>query len=469
MPTEEPLTIEGDIPVNELNQNGWGIPDADVENAISSLKHAVVRICNRGDDEHSCDDTGDPFSEIGRVVDAKREGDSIRTKVAITDRIAKQKIEDGTWDNKWSPFGHAKILKNGWTEGIIIESLTLVQNPAWDTASYAISASESGIIMSMPAIAFKGTLISPIENDKSNMAIEGAEWTRINDLPDSAFAYIEPCYKRDGNKNARHLPYKDANGKVDLAHLRNARARVNQIKPICKDTNAKTAIKEAMRVLDDAAEKANIGEYKEKGGLEKENGKMDEKDKKTFTRDDVDKAVKAAIDKAKPETDKAIKEAVDKAVKGEQDKAKAETDKAVKAALEKKEMVTKGDADKMVKAALDKEKEETPYTKEEIGKMVKAAEQNAEKRTRDGLEKETVIASIMDVLTRTEVLKEEDKADRLKALTGMPLDTLKAQYEVIAQFGEKLNVKAAQIKDLSFPISTGTGAEKVIGWTEVKK
>ena len=457
--TEEPLIIEGNIPINELNKNGWGIPDRDVKNAISSLKHAVVRICNRGDDEHSCDDTGDPYSEIGRVVDAKREGDSIRTKVAITDRIARQKIEDKTWDNKWSPFGHTKTLKNGWTEGLNIESLTLVRNPAWDTASYGISASKSGIVMSMPAIAFKGTLISPYK-DANNMAVEGAEWTRayINDLPNSAFAYIEPCYKRGDteNKGARHLPFKDAGGKIDLAHLRNARARVNQLKPICKDTNAKTAITEATRVLDDAAEKAKMGEYKEKGGLEKEKGKMAEKDKKTFTQDDVDKTVKATVDKA---------------IKAEQDKAKAETDKAVKAALVKKEMVTKEDAENMVKAALEKERKEkeSPYTKQEVDKMVKAAEENAEKQTREGLEKEAVIASIMDILTKTEVLKEEDKADRLKTLTGMPLDTLKAQYEVISQFGEKLNVKAAEIKELTFPVDAGTGAEKVIGWTEVKK
>ena len=373
--SEDPLIIEGDIPLNELNKNGWGIPDRDVKNAISSLKHAVVRICNRGSgDAHSCDDTGDPYAEIGRVIDAKREGDAIRTKVAITDRDAKQKIEDGTWENKWSPFGHTKKLENGWTEGLNIESLTLVRNPAWDTASYAISASESGIVMSMPTITFKGTLISPYGNG-------------------------------------------------DIA----------------------------------------------KGGLEKGKGNMTEKEEKSFSQGDVDKAVKAAIDKAKPETDKAIKAAVDKVTKAEQDKAKAETDKAVKAALAKKELVTKEDADKMVAAALEKEKKEIPYTKAEIGKMVKAAEENAEKRTREGLEKEAVIASIMDVLTRTEVLKAEDKADRLKSLSGMALDTLKAQYEVIAQFGEKLNVKAAEIKDLTFPVDAGADAEKVIGWTEVKK
>ena len=61
-----------------------------------------------------------------------------------------------------------------------------------------------------------------------------AEWTSayINDLPDSSFAYIEPGGKLvDGKtepRSLRHFPYKDAEGNVDLAHLRNALARAPQ-------------------------------------------------------------------------------------------------------------------------------------------------------------------------------------------------------------------------------------------------
>jgi len=61
-----------------------------------------------------------------------------------------------------------------------------------------------------------------------------AKWTRkfINDLPDSAFAYVAPGGKKDEEgktvpRNLRYLPYKDASGKVDLPHLRNALARVS--------------------------------------------------------------------------------------------------------------------------------------------------------------------------------------------------------------------------------------------------
>lgn len=67
--------------------------------------------------------------------------------------------------------------------------------------------------------------------------IEKAKWTvaYVNDLPDSAFLYIEPGGKKDKEgktvpRSLRHLPVRDANGKLDEAHLRNAIARAPLIK-----------------------------------------------------------------------------------------------------------------------------------------------------------------------------------------------------------------------------------------------
>ena len=67
------------------------------------------------------------------------------------------------------------------------------------------------------------------------MAGEKAEWAQayINDLPDSAFAYIESGGKKDTDgkttpRGKRYLPYKGADGKVDPAHLRNALSRLKQ-------------------------------------------------------------------------------------------------------------------------------------------------------------------------------------------------------------------------------------------------
>lgn len=66
---------------------------------------------------------------------------------------------------------------------------------------------------------------------------EGAKWTTkfINDLPDSSFAVVEKGGEKDEEgktvpRTYRHLPFKGPDGKVDLPHLRNALARMNQIK-----------------------------------------------------------------------------------------------------------------------------------------------------------------------------------------------------------------------------------------------
>jgi hypothetical protein len=71
-----------------------------------------------------------------------------------------------------------------------------------------------------------------------------AKWDTayINDLPDAAFAIIEPAYSRGEtqDKNCRHLPHhtegvkdgSDSSDNIDMDHLRNAWQRRNQIKPV---------------------------------------------------------------------------------------------------------------------------------------------------------------------------------------------------------------------------------------------
>lgn len=62
-----------------------------------------------------------------------------------------------------------------------------------------------------------------------------AIWTTayINGLPDSAFLYIESGGTKDSEgktvpRSLRHFPVKDAEGNVDMPHLRNAMARISQ-------------------------------------------------------------------------------------------------------------------------------------------------------------------------------------------------------------------------------------------------
>ena len=93
------ITIEGTaFPLGEINKNCWGIPFSEADYALSSLKNSFLRICPR-DAPHECDFSEDPNAEIGRVIDAWREGSEIKARSLVTDSVAERKIQDGTWEN----------------------------------------------------------------------------------------------------------------------------------------------------------------------------------------------------------------------------------------------------------------------------------------------------------------------------------------------------------------------------------
>lgn len=141
------IFIEGTVfPIGEKNANGWGIPESEAENAISSLRSSVVRVCSR-DNPHGCDITEDPKAEIGHIVDVWRVGQLVKAKAAINDLVASQKIADKTLHKNWSIYGNAHTVVDGWATNFNARSLTLVQNPAWGAAKWDIAASEGGYKM----------------------------------------------------------------------------------------------------------------------------------------------------------------------------------------------------------------------------------------------------------------------------------------------------------------------------------
>ena len=89
-------------------------------------------------------------------------------------------------------------------------------------------------------------------------------WDRkfINDLPDSAFLYVQSGGQKDGEGKTvprilRHFPYRDADGKVDMPHLRNAIARIPQSKIPGLSADAMRALQDkARRLLAAAGERS---------------------------------------------------------------------------------------------------------------------------------------------------------------------------------------------------------------------
>lgn len=73
-----------------------------------------------------------------------------------------------------------------------------------------------------------------MRTDSHSDQVDKAVWSTsyVNNLPNSSFLYVEPGEK-DGEgktvpRSKRHFPVRDASGKLDLAHLRNAIARIPQ-------------------------------------------------------------------------------------------------------------------------------------------------------------------------------------------------------------------------------------------------
>ncbi|MCX6013513.1 MAG: hypothetical protein NTV30_08935 [Chloroflexi bacterium] len=90
-----------------------------------------------------------------------------------------------------------------------------------------------------------------------------AEWDTqyVNNLPDSAFAYIMPGGEKDNEDKTvpralRKLPFKNTNGQVDLDHVRNAIARAPQTVGI-----PQTEIANIQEKLRNLLEKQNASEF----------------------------------------------------------------------------------------------------------------------------------------------------------------------------------------------------------------
>jgi len=107
-----------------------------------------------------------------------------------------------------------------------------------DVASYCFAAVTDAFKKAGKPIFLSEDSFTQILSGESDQILEEitlAKWNTayINDLPDSAFAYIEPGGSKDESgktvpRSKRHLPYKDKSGKIDVAHLRNALARLKQ-------------------------------------------------------------------------------------------------------------------------------------------------------------------------------------------------------------------------------------------------
>lgn len=128
----------------------------------------------------------------------------------------------------------------------------------------SITLTNRPFIEGMQPVVLSEALGSMIFNEEVKMAEWDAQY--INNLPDDCFAYIKPDGEKDDEgktvpRALRYLPYKNSSGEVDLPHLRNALARLDQTE-LSPEEQAK-----ARKVLIDAAQEAGVGDYSELPGV----------------------------------------------------------------------------------------------------------------------------------------------------------------------------------------------------------
>jgi len=284
---------------------------------------------------------------------------------------------------------------------------------------------------------------------KNKLTEDAAKWTRkfINDLPDSAFAVIEPDYpEKTQDKNARHLPHHNGSGdlgknksnkNLDLSHYKNALARANQIKPITDSISVEDLRAKAQAHLErhkDALDKANetmekevkqvAEEIKNKDEqIEKKNELKESSEKKTQTEEKIE--VKEESTETKTEEKS---EVIETKVEEQKNEVKEESQ-------ESKVEETKSEETK------DKEPEVEP-------------KETSEEKKRDSAEEKTDLESI-STQNKEEIVQEEKDEEKAQELETVEP---KIVVKVISEYRE--------VRTSTFIDGTPSGEDETKAYTK---
>lgn len=243
--------------------------------------------------------------------------------------------------------------------------------------------------------------------------MEKAVWTTafVNSLPDSSFAYISEGGKKDSEgktvpRSLRHLPYKDASGKPDAAHVRNALARLSQT-DIPSEAKASAKAK-----LESAAKELGIKSSDET----KINANEDNKQLENY--------LKGGEEKMQKQEDEAqeMKDCVAKYVKA--GKSEAEAAKQCKIDLKGEEEGEPKKAEKTGDLAKEEVSEEAPV--EEVAEEVPAEEAVATEEKEEVTAADPVGDLLKQVLGKVEEiqasLKKEDDSVAAEGVAPTPAE-----------------------------------------------
>jgi len=128
---------------------------------------------------------------------------------------------------------NADIMAQLYPEAELTDEQRATLNAESETIWAEINAFEKALAAAI--IAQVGATLGEGYQVALEVKLKEAEWTQdfINNLPDSSFAFIEEGGEKDEEgktkpRSLRHLPFKDAEGNINKAHLNNALGRLAQ-------------------------------------------------------------------------------------------------------------------------------------------------------------------------------------------------------------------------------------------------
>lgn len=164
--------------------------------------------------EHKAED-----GKLADVVAVEARADGLWARLGNFIADAAQRIAEGRWQYLSPEIAWGPVDYDGQEVSNVLVGVGLTNLPHFGNATALYSA------RAVDADELAG------EAGVENFAVWSTAY--INDLPDASFLIVEGGGSKDAEgkttpRSLRHFPYRDADGKVDLPHLRNALARIPQ-------------------------------------------------------------------------------------------------------------------------------------------------------------------------------------------------------------------------------------------------
>lgn len=347
--------------------------------------------------------------EYARSVELAKEGQLAVSFELLSERDSQEFLEDGTirlHDIDFQGMGH------------------LMDNPpACPKAKIYEFASKCKQRLS--TIEDRELVFASQIEEKCDEILKADKWTSdiYNNFPDSSFAVIEPAYTEGdtGDKKARHLAFKDRDGKVDLTNYRIALDKVDEILPITDSITTEELRKQAKEELDKY--KAILANQKEEHDNLNQGGNTKVTDKQ-----------KAKVEELRAELGDFAKDISDEDLLDDAVVAEIRKEKETKESEEASEETTEE----------TKEKSEEEKAKEELAYKVDSVEiRTFSVEEQDGVE--TVVENI-ERMTVTDFNAMKEAIEKVAELEKS-LEAKDSEIETIRTNAEKIGRMKVELKD----------------------